>query len=189
MCSRNYSRAMNSFQLSDFEINPISEKDGWRLCDFVCANADYIKRYFPKTVAANLNPTLSKIFVLEKVSEFLSGKEYLFTLKELEQKKIIGLVYLKELKRATKEAEIAYCIAYPHKGKGFASEAVKTISEWGFTEQHLKRLRIIVYKSNIGSIKVAENCGYLWKKTLVKEHTPTNEYPLDMELYVLENER
>jgi len=180
---------MNSILLPHFEINPISERDGWRLCDFISANADYIKRYFPKTVAANLNPTLSNIFVLDKVSEFLSGKEYLFTLKEPEHRKIIGLVYLKELKRATKEAELAYCIAYPHKNKGFASQAVKAISEWGFTEQHLKQLRIIVHKSNIGSIKVAENCGYIWKETLLKEHTPPNEDPLDMELYVLKNER
>jgi ribosomal-protein-alanine N-acetyltransferase len=105
---------MNSFQLPDFEINPISERDGWRLCDFVCANADHIKRYFPHTVAANLNPTLSNIFVLEKIAEFLAGKEYLFTLKEPKNRKIIGLIFLKELKKETQEAEIAYCIAYTH---------------------------------------------------------------------------
>ena len=98
---------MNSFQLPDFEINPISERDGWRLCDFVCANADHIKRYFPKTVAANLNPTLSNIFVLEKIAEFLAGKEYLFTLKEPENRKIIGLIFLKELKKETQDSIIS----------------------------------------------------------------------------------
>jgi len=180
---------MNSFQFQEFEINPISERDGWRLCDFISTNADHIKRYFPKTVAANLNPTLSNIFVLEKVAEFLSGKEYLFTLKEPEHRKIIGLVYLKELKRAEKEAEIAYCIDYTHQKRGITSTAVKTISEWGFSQQQLQRLRIIAHKTNLGSIKVAENCGYLWKETLLKEHTPPNEDPLDMELYVLQNER
>ena len=176
---------MNSFHLSQFEINAISEKDGWRLCDFISANADYLKRYFPKTVAANLTPNLSSIFVQQKVSDFVSGKEYLFTLKELENRKIIGLVYLKELKKSTKEAELAYCIAYPFKNKGFATLAVQKISEWAFTNQQLARLRIIVHKSNIGSIKVAENCGYLWEKILEKEHTPPNEDPLDMELYIL----
>ena len=180
---------MNSFQLPDFEINPISERDGWRLCDFVCANADHIKRYFPKTVAANLNPTLSNIFVLEKIAEFLAGKEYLFTLKEPENRKIIGLIFLKELKKETQEAEIAYCIAYTHKNKGFATLAVKMISEWGFKQQDINQIRIIVHKSNPSSIKVAENCGYIWKETLLKEHTPPNEDPLDMELYVLKNER
>lgn len=176
---------MNSFHLSQFEINAISERDSWRLCDFISSNADYLKRYFPKTVAANLTPNLSSIFVEQKVLDFVAGKEYLFTLKELEHRKIIGLVYLKELKRSTKEAELAYCIAYPFKNKGFASLAVQKISEWAFTNQQLERLRIIVHKSNIGSIKVAENCGYLWENTLVKEHTPPNEDPLDMELYIL----
>jgi len=180
---------MNSFQLSNFEINPISEGDGWRLCDFICANSDYIKRYFPKTVAANLNPTLSNIFVLEKVSDFLSGKEYLFTLKEPEHRKIIGLIYVKELRKTEKEAEIAYCLAYPHKNKGYATLAVQTISTWAFSQQHLERLRIIVHKSNIPSIKVAKKCGYIWEQSLAKEHTPPNEDSLDMELYVLKNER
>jgi ribosomal-protein-alanine N-acetyltransferase len=178
---------MNSFQLSQFEISPISNRDSWRLCDFISSNTDYLKRYFPKTVAANLTPNLSSIFVEQKVLDFVSGKEYLFTLKELEHRKIIGLVYLKELKRSSKEAELAYCIAYPFKNKGFASLAVKTITKWGFTEQRLKQLRIIVHKSNIGSIKVAENCGYIWKETLVKEHTPPNEDPLNMELYIFKN--
>tara|TARA_R110002051_G_scaffold180913_4_gene250421 strand:+ start:3040 stop:3582 length:543 start_codon:yes stop_codon:yes gene_type:complete len=180
---------MNSFQFPEFEINPISEKDGWRLCDFISANENHLKRYFPKTVEANLNPTLSNLFVLEKMSEFLSGKEFLFTLKDKEHGKIIGLIYLKELKRAAKEAEIAYCIAYTHQNKGLASKAVKTVSEWGLNEQYLSRLRIIVHKTNLGSIKVAENCHYIWEETLLKEHTPPNEAPLDMELYVLQNER
>ena len=180
---------MNSFHLPHFEINPISERDGWRLCDFISSNADYLKRYFPKTVGANLTPNLSSLFVEQKVAEFISGKEYLFTLKEPEHRKIIGLVYVKELKRSAKEAEIAYCIAYPYKNKGYATLAIQNISEWAFTQQHLKQLRIIVHKSNIGSIKVAENCGYIWKETLLKEHTPPNEDPLDMELYVLKNER
>ncbi|APQ17479.1 GNAT family N-acetyltransferase [Maribacter hydrothermalis] len=180
---------MNSFQFPEFEINPISEKDGWRLCDFISANADDITRYFPKTVESNLNPTLSNLFVLEKMSDFLLGKEYLFTLKEPEHRKIIGLIYLKELKREAKEAEIAYCIGYTHQNQGFASKAVKTISEWGFNEQGLNRLRIIAHKTNLSSIKVAENCDYIWEETLLKEHTPPNEDPLDMELYVLQNER
>jgi ribosomal-protein-alanine N-acetyltransferase len=55
--------------------------------------------------------------------------------------------------------------------------------------QGLQNLRIIVHNSNISSIKVAENCGYLWKGTLPKEHIPPGEKPMDMELYVLKNER
>lgn len=180
---------MNSFPLTQFEIQPISERDAWRLCDFIVSNEDFLKRYFPQTVVANRTPELSNSFVYQKVSEFTAKKEYLFTIKELEHRSIIGLVYVKEIDRQLNEAEIAYCIGYTHKNKGFASLAVQTISEWAFKEQQIARLRILVHKSNFGSLKVAEKCGYLWEKTIVKEHTPPNEPPLDMELYVHTNER
>lgn len=180
---------MHSFHLKSFEINPISERDGWRLCDFISANADYLKRYFPITVAANLNPQLSNFFVLEKLAEFASGKEYLFTLKEHEERKIIGLVFVKEIDLTKQEAEIAYCIGYPYKNKGIATEGINRISNWALNELGLRQLRIIVHKSNLASIKVAQKCGYLWKSTLKEEHKPPNEAPLDMELYLLEHER
>jgi len=35
------------------------------------------------------------------------------------------------LKRSTKEAELAYCIAYPYKNKGFASLAVQKQNRMG----------------------------------------------------------
>jgi ribosomal-protein-alanine N-acetyltransferase len=49
----------------------------------------------------------------------------------------------------------------------------------------LKTLQIISHKTNFGSIKVAENSGFVWKRTLANEFTPTDELPLDMELYEL----
>jgi ribosomal-protein-alanine N-acetyltransferase len=179
---------MTTFAFEQFQIQPISERDGWRLCDFVSANADYLKRYFPITVAANLNPELSNLFVLEKLADFASGKEYVFTLKEREERKIIGLVYVKEIDTTKREAEIAYCIGYPYKNKGIATKSINRISNWALTELGLKQLRIIVHESNLPSIKVAQKCGYLWKQTLKEEHKPPNEAPLDMELYVLEDE-
>lgn len=180
---------MNSFRFEHFEINPISERDGWRLCDFTTSNEEYLNRYFPITVNACLTPVLSNLFVLEKMAEFTTGKEFLFTLKEHEDRKIIGLVFVKQIDRLKLEAEIAYCIGYPYKNQGFATLAVQTLSNWAFTQQNLNTLHIIVHASNLGSIKVAQNCGYLWRQTLLKEHTPVNEKPLDMELYILEHER
>lgn len=180
---------MNSFQLPDFEINPISERDGWRLCDFCCANENYLSRFFPSTLASNLNPTLSKLFVERKVSEFIKHEEYLFTLKEPQNRKIIGLVYVKAIDLAKNEAELAYCIDYNQANKGYTTIAVETISKWALQLPNINTLRILVHKTNIGSTRVAEKCGYLWKETLKKSFTPPNEEPLDMELYVLKNER
>jgi len=99
-----------TFHLNGFEIAPIQEKDAWRLCDFMVANSERFKNDFPGTLKQNLNPTLSTLFVQEKTRQFNAGEEYLFTIKEEENRTIIGLIYLKELQKKKGQGELAYCI-------------------------------------------------------------------------------
>lgn len=172
----------------DFEnyyIEPIAEKDAWKLCDFLISNTERLKRYFPKTLEQNLTPDLSRIFVAKKVKEFNAKEEFLFKLKEKKNRTIIGLVYIKELDWDKKQAELAYCMGYQYEGKGWASKAVKALSEYAFVDLGLKTLQIIVHKTNTGSVKLAEKSGYTWQHTLLKEHTPPGENALDMELFEL----
>ena len=171
--------------LLEFEqycIEPIHQKHAWRLCDFITVTSERLKRFFPKTLAQNLTPDLSKYFVQKKVKQFKAQEEFLFVLKEKENHSIIGLFFLKELDWQRKEGELAYCIGYQYEGNGYMTEVVDTMSKWAFDELALETLRIIAHKTNASSVRVAEKCGYLWKRTLPKEHTPPNEMPLDMEL-------
>lgn len=171
-----------------YHIIPIHPKDGWNICNFAVANEDRLKRYFPKTLEQNLTPDLSNIFVVKKAKQFETKEEFLFTLRENESNKLIGLVYLKEVDWNKKQGEFAYCIDYNFEGKGITSHAIKVLSDYAFDEIGLKTLQIIVYKTNIASVKVAENCNFIWKKTLKNEFTPTGEKALDMELYELYSE-
>lgn len=170
-----------------YQIDPIHEKYAWRICDFVTINAQRLKRYFPKTLEQNLTPTLAQIFVERKLRQFQNKEEFLFVLKEKEKRTVIGLVYIKSLDWEKKQAELAYCIGYQYEGKGWMTETIRKLSNYAFTEFGLKTLQIITHKSNFGSVKVAEKCGYIWKGTLEKEHTPPMEDPLDMELYELKS--
>ncbi|MUH35026.1 N-acetyltransferase [Zobellia amurskyensis] len=169
----------------NFSIEPIHEKYAWRICDFATINAERLQRYFPKTLAKNLTPTLSQIFVEQKVREFEKNEEFLFVLKDNENRTVIGLVYIKELDWNKKQAELAYCIGYDYEGKGITSRAVDALSKYAIGDLRLETLQIIVHKTNIGSVRIAEKCGYTWQKTLPEGHTPPNEKPLDMELYEL----
>ncbi|WP_452230663.1 GNAT family N-acetyltransferase [Lacinutrix sp. MEBiC02404] len=170
---------------SNFYIDKIQEKDAWKVCDFVVANQDRLKRYFPGTLADSLTPNLAKLFVEKKVKQFQKNEEYLFTIKEKESHTLVGLVYIKALDWTIKQGEFAYCIGYPFKGKKVITNAVKTLSEYAFKHLELETLQIIVHKDNLPSVNVALNNGFVWQKTLEKEFTPTNESPLDMELYEL----
>ena len=172
----------------DFEnyfVEPIAGPDAWKLCNFIVANSERLKHYFPKTLEQNLNPDLSRYFVGKKIKQCNAKEEFLFKLKEKKNRSIIGLVYIKELLWDKKQAELAYCIGYQYEGLGMATETVKALSRYAFETLGLKTLQIIVHKTNPGSIKVAEKCGYTWQDTLPKEHTPPGEEALDMELYEL----
>ncbi|WP_179214613.1 GNAT family N-acetyltransferase [Flavobacterium psychrophilum] len=70
-------------------------------------------------------------------------------------------------------------------GKRLTTFAVKKMLEFAFDELKLKTLQIISHKTNLGSIKVAKNNGFIWQKTLLNEFYPTIGAPLDMELYEL----
>lgn len=174
-----------TLRFNDFEISPVHQGDAWKICDFCVANSDRLKRYFPKTLEQNLNPTLSQLFVDKKVKQFRNNEEFLFTLKHSENRKLVGLIYIKELNWDAKQGEYAYCIDYTQKGKGLMSNAISELNRFAFNELGLETIQIIAHKDNLSSIKVARNNNFEWQKTLKNEFTPIGENPLDMELYEL----
>jgi ribosomal-protein-alanine N-acetyltransferase len=172
-------------QFNGFEINAIHHGDAWKICDFCIANTDRFKNYFPSTLAQNLNPTLSQLFVETKLINFERKAEFLFTLKHSETRELAGLIYIKELDWEKKQGEFAYCIGYTFEGQGLTTKAIKALSKYAFDELKLEILQIIVHKDNLPSINVALNTNFKWQKTLANEFAPLGKTPLDMELYEL----
>ncbi len=168
-----------------FEISPVHGGDAWKICNLMVANEDRFRRYFPKTLEQNQTPTLSQLFVEKKVKQFGLKEEFLYTLKHSETRELAGLIYIKELDWTKKQGEFAYCIGYTFEGKGLMSNAIEALSTYAFINLGLETLQVLVHKDNLGSIKVATNNGFVWKKTLFKDYTPAGEQPLDMELYEL----
>lgn len=161
----------------------IQPNDAWSICDFVVSNDQRLISFFPGTRAQNLTPDLAKIFTELKSKQFDAKTEYLFTLKEEKSKKVIGLIYIKELDKVFGQGEFAYCIDYNFEGCGIISKAVSKLAIYAFQNLNLDRLQIIVHKTNMGSAKVAENCNFSWQKTLIKEFAPPGKEAMDMELY------
>jgi ribosomal-protein-alanine N-acetyltransferase len=168
-----------------FHIAPLESGDAKGLSRLMITNTERFKRYFPKTLSSNLTLEATERYIENKIIEFEVKSGFTFAIKEQETQTIMGLVILKKVDWQTKQAEIAYCIGKEYERKGWVSKAVKAISSYALNELNLEILQIIAHKTNLGSIKVAENNGFVWKRTLVDEFTPTYELPLDMELYEL----
>jgi ribosomal-protein-alanine N-acetyltransferase len=172
-----------------FHIAPLETGDTKSLSRLMITNAERFKRYFPKTLSSNLTLEATGRYIESKIIEFEIKSGFTFAIKEKETQTIMGLVILKKVDWQTKQAEIAYCIGKEYERKGWVTKAVKAVSSYAFNELNLEILQIIAHKTNLASIKVAENNGFVWKRTLVDEFTPTYELSLDMELYEYTNEK
>lgn len=168
-----------------FQLIPIQPEYYWKVCDFVNANSDRLQRYFPITLEQNLTPDIAKLFAKSKAKDFEQHREYVFVLTEHPEKNVVGLFYVKALDWTKKQAEIAYAIDYRLEGRGLTTWVVAQLITFSFEKLGLHTLRIMAHKTHKASIRIAEKLGFTWTKTLLQEHTPPGESPLDMELYEL----
>ena len=171
-----------------FTINPLNSTDANQLHKFISDNSEHLKYYFPKTLSDNETFEKSIEYIKVKNKEIAERTNFTYAIRNNDIQ-IVGLIIIKKIDWNKKQGEFAYCIGSQFEGKGVTSFAVSEMTKFAFEELRLKTLQIIVHKTNLGSVKVAVNNGFVWQRTLLNEFTPTNETPLDMELYELYNER
>lgn len=170
-------------------IDSLNPTDVNQLHLFISENSERLNRYLPVTLSSNSTIEKTKEYITTKIKEIEEKVNFTYAIRDKNKQQIAGLIILKKIDWDKKQGEFAYCIGSKHEGKGLTSLAVKQMTEFAFKELGLKTLQIISHKTNLGSIKVAKNNGFVWQRTLQNEFTPTNESPLDMELYELYNER
>jgi RimJ/RimL family protein N-acetyltransferase len=81
----------------------------------------------------------------------------------------IGGIYLLDPKgddQSGRRMEIGYEISPVHRGRGYASEAIRAAALYGFKHMGLKRIQAAIMPENIGSIKACVNSGFKNEGTL-----------------------
>ncbi len=69
--------------------------------------------------------------------------------------------------------EAGWVLSSKHHGKGYATEAVKAILEWGDKNLSMDKTVCLISPENIHSIKLATNCGYKETARTVYNSNPT----------------
>ncbi|MES2812226.1 MAG: GNAT family N-acetyltransferase [Bacteroidota bacterium] len=173
----------------NFNIDQLISTDAHQLHQFMVENNERLRKFFPLTLSSNDTIEKTIAYIALKEEEIQEKTNFTFAIREKSTLKIAGLIIIKKIDWTTKKGEFAYCIGAEFEGKGLTTFAVKELSKFAFDKLDLKTLQIIAHKTNHGSVKVAEKCGFIWKGILLNEFTPTNEKPLDMELYELAHEK
>ena len=172
-------------KFKNFDINPLVPSDVNQLHDFIMANSERLKYYFPITLALNTTLEKTEEYIATKTEEIKTKTNFTFAIRNSVNQQIAGLMIIKKIDWKVKQAEFAYCIGAEFEGQGLTSFAVREMSKFAFEKLGIQTIQIIAHKTNRASCKVAEKNGFIWQRTLLKEFTPVNEEPLDMELYEL----
>jgi RimJ/RimL family protein N-acetyltransferase len=72
----------------------------------------------------------------------------------------LGLALVPVIDRAARTAELGYVVAPEARGKGVATAALHLLTDWAFSELGALRLELLISVGNVGSKRVAEQCGY-----------------------------
>lgn len=174
---------------SKYVINHLNLIDAKQLNQFILDNSERLKRYFPVTLSSTTTLEKSIEYIAIKNKEIEEKINFTYAIRDKNNQEIAGLIILKKIDWDKKQGEFAYCIGSQFEGKGLTSFAVAEMTKFAFDDLGLKTLQIMAHKTNLGSIKVALNNGFVWQRTALNEFTPVNETPLDMELYELYNEK
>lgn len=83
---------------------------------------------------------------------------------------LLGFVGAGPKEELNNEIEVAYGIADPYQGKGFATEAAQALIEWVFANTALERLSAIVQPANWASTRVIDKLGFTYIDTRELPH-------------------
>ncbi|MCX6644910.1 MAG: GNAT family N-acetyltransferase [bacterium] len=100
---------------------------------------------------------------------------------------LIGSIWFRA-ERHHKKASIAYWIGSKHWNKGYATEAVREMIRYGFTELGLERITAGIIVGNISSARVAGKIGMKLEGTAQKEWWEDDGQPIDCHHFVLYKE-
>ncbi len=87
-----------------------------------------------------------------------------------EVQKGIGFIGFKGVPDVNGYSEVGYSISPNYRKKGFMTEALGTLISWACRTQGAKGITAKVLKTNIGSIKVLNNCNFELDSTAGQEH-------------------
>lgn len=90
-----------------------------------------------------------------------SKTDYLFGIFLRNPKRHIGNIKIGSINLRHKFADVGLLIGEKSEwGKGYATEAIKLATEYGFRKLRLKKLFAGIYENNVGSYKAFKKCGY-----------------------------
>ena len=133
------------------------------------------------TVPAVFTEAEGRAYLARQHQRLRSGAGYSFAIADLETGRAVGgaSLWLHQGGRAT----AGYVVAPAARGRGFGTAALRAVTAFAWTLNHLDRVELFIEPWNIASLKVAESAGYQ-RDQLVPSHAKINGRWRDMQRFL-----
>jgi len=155
--------------------------------------ADLAKVLNNKKVQDNLRDGLPYPYTIEDAEEFIKAmlaadKETTYPFAIVSDSTVAGSIGVFRCANIhDRTAEMGYCIAESHWGRGIATEAVKQISNYIFENTDIIRIFAEPFSTNAASCRILEKAGFQFEGTL-RKNAIKNGKVVDMKMYALVKE-
>ncbi|TXF77410.1 GNAT family N-acetyltransferase [Chryseobacterium sp.] len=112
-----------------------------------------------------------------------SGESYRFAIREKEIGKLIGVIGL-HLTKEHRKAELGYWLGKDFWGKGYLTEALKAVFEFGFNDLQLNKIYATHFIHNPASGRVMQKAGMEFEGLLKQEYFHQGKF-LDVNRYAI----
>jgi ribosomal-protein-alanine N-acetyltransferase len=122
------------------------------------------------------------------LNEYKAGNFRTLCIANKHTNELIGMVTL-DVDKVFPRAEISYWIRIEYRNKGYATEAVKAMIEYGFDTLSLNRIQGMHFTNNPASGRVLEKAGMVYEGTL-RQYIGMNGVFYDCRMYsILRSDR
>jgi len=142
-------------------LRPLQEEDAAVLTEHNCKNREYFQAFTPTRDDDYYTKEFQLDLIRRSEQDMQEDKQYPFGIFLQESDKLIGSISLFQVERRfLQRAMIGYSIDRDYEGKGYMTEAVRLLVDFGFRELRLHRIWAEAKPSNLGSICVLEKAGF-----------------------------
>ena len=104
--------------------------------------------------------------IRERSAQVMRGEAHMFTIVEVGSGHPVGMMNIRP--RNEHRATVGIWIGQPYQGKGYGSQAIHQLLEYGFGRLWLEKIEAEIFTGNLGSRRAFEKNGFILEGTIRK---------------------
>jgi len=123
---------------------------------------------------APMNLAQTRAFIDSTLELVASNKGILWVIQSNNSEELLGTIGLRNFEVEDNYAEVGYEIHPDYQERGYMTEALEKVVEYGFNEMNLNTIEAFTHKNNIASITLLDNQDFLLQTDREDENVEDN---------------